>query len=158
MGNNNTLLKKLNFQNYSYFSNIFVRNHQNTTLTIYLLFFQNREKIFLDIHIQIFLPNTEDNILPWLKVETINDSYMVASGLPERNGDRHAAEIASLCLELMVITPAIMIHHDPGLRLRIRSPVINSYAAKYDSYQLNNETSRQHNAIIQDLQERHNIS
>ena len=123
---NNTLLKKLNFQDYSYFSNIFVRNHQNTTLTIYLLFFQNREKIFLDIHIQIFLPNTEDNILPWLKVETINDSYMVASGLPERNGDRHAAEIASLCLELMVITPAIMIHHDPGLRLRIRSPGINS--------------------------------
>ena len=72
------------------------------------------------------LPNTEDNILPWLKVETINDSYMVASGLPERNGDRHAAEIASLCLELMVITPAIMIHHDPGLRLRIRSPALNS--------------------------------
>ena len=65
---NNTLLKKLNFQDYSYFSNIFVRNHQNTTLTIYLLFFQNREKIFLDIHIQIFLPNTEDNIiLPWFK-------------------------------------------------------------------------------------------
>ena len=39
------------------------------------------------------------------KVETINDSYMVASGLPERNGDRHAAEIANLCLELMFITP-----------------------------------------------------
>ena len=34
------------------------------------------------------------------KVETINDSYMVASGLPERNGDRHAAEIANLCIEV----------------------------------------------------------
>ena len=42
------------------------------------------------------------------KVETINDSYMVASGLPERNGDRHAAEIANLCLELMFITPGQM--------------------------------------------------
>ena len=27
------------------------------------------------------------------------------SGLPERNGDRHAAEIANLCIELMFITP-----------------------------------------------------
>ena len=42
------------------------------------------------------------------KVETINDTYMVASGLPERNGDRHAAEIANLCLELMFITPGQM--------------------------------------------------
>ena len=43
------------------------------------------------------------------KVETINDSYMVASGLPERNGDKHAAEIANLCLELLYITPGILI-------------------------------------------------
>ena len=54
------------------------------------------------------------------KVETINDSYMVASGLPERNGDRHAPEIANLCLELMFITPGIMVPHNPGLRLKIR--------------------------------------
>ena len=54
------------------------------------------------------------------KVETINDTYMVASGLPERNGDRHAAEIANLCIELMLITPGIMVPHVPGMRLRIR--------------------------------------
>ena len=54
------------------------------------------------------------------KVETINDTYMVASGLPERNGDRHAAEIANLCLELMAITPSIMVLHDPSMRLKIR--------------------------------------
>ena len=54
------------------------------------------------------------------KVETINDSYMVASGLPERNGDRHAAEIANLSLELLYITPGILISHDPSLRLKIR--------------------------------------
>ena len=45
---------------------------------------------------------------------------MVASGLPERNGDRHAAEIANLCIELMFITPGILVPHDPSLRLKIR--------------------------------------
>ena len=55
------------------------------------------------------------------KVETINDTYMVASGLPERNGDKHAAEIANLCLELIAITPSIMVMHDPSMRLKIRS-------------------------------------
>ena len=54
------------------------------------------------------------------KVETINDSYMVASGLPERNGDQHAAEVAQLCIDLMAITPGILVPHDFNLRLRIR--------------------------------------
>ena len=54
------------------------------------------------------------------KVETINDSYMVASGLPERNGDRHAAEVANLCIDLVNITPGILVSHDPSLRLIIR--------------------------------------
>ena len=54
------------------------------------------------------------------KVETINDSYMVASGLPQRNGDRHAAEIANLCIDLLFITPGILIQHDVNLRLKIR--------------------------------------
>ena len=54
------------------------------------------------------------------KVETINDSYMVASGLPDRNGDRHAAEIANLCIDLIFITPGILIAHDLNLRLKIR--------------------------------------
>ena len=57
---------------------------------------------------------------PWHEVETINDTYMVASGLPERNGNRHAAEIANLCIELMLITPGIMVPHDPSMRLKIR--------------------------------------
>ena len=54
------------------------------------------------------------------KVETINDTYMVASGLPERNGDRHSVEIANLCTELMFITPGIIILHNPALRLKLK--------------------------------------
>ena len=45
------------------------------------------------------------------QVETINDAYMVASGVPKRNGDAHAKEIANLALALMVITPTIEVPH-----------------------------------------------
>ena len=45
---------------------------------------------------------------------------MVASGLPEPNGDKHAAEIALLCLDLLLVTPSIMANHDLNLRLKVR--------------------------------------
>ncbi|XP_053208888.1 receptor-type guanylate cyclase Gyc76C-like isoform X2 [Panonychus citri] len=55
------------------------------------------------------------------KVETIGDAYMVVSGLPIRNGDKHASEIASMALELLDSVKAFRIHHrsDETLQLRI---------------------------------------
>ncbi|XP_021366509.1 uncharacterized protein LOC110458877 [Mizuhopecten yessoensis] len=35
------------------------------------------------------------------KVETIKDCYMVASGIPTRNEDRHSSEVADLALEML---------------------------------------------------------
>ena len=32
----------------------------------------------------------------------MNDSHMVASGVPDKNGDRHASIIASMALDVMV--------------------------------------------------------
>ena len=54
------------------------------------------------------------------KVETNNDTYMVASGLPERNRNRHVVEIANLCIELMFINSRIMNLHNQSLRLKVK--------------------------------------
>ncbi|XP_031572375.1 atrial natriuretic peptide receptor 1-like [Actinia tenebrosa] len=45
------------------------------------------------------------------KVETMCDSYLVVSGLPERNGKRHAAEIASMALHLLFYFKDFKIQH-----------------------------------------------
>nr|VZH99340.1 unnamed protein product [Spirometra erinaceieuropaei] len=54
------------------------------------------------------------------KVETIGDSYVVASGLPTRNGRRHAGEIASMALELLSISGVFVIRHMPTVPLLLR--------------------------------------
>ncbi|GBM03797.1 Receptor-type guanylate cyclase Gyc76C, partial [Araneus ventricosus] len=54
------------------------------------------------------------------KVETIGDAYMVVSGLPIRNGDRHAGEIASLALRLRQAIETFEIRHRPNERLSLR--------------------------------------
>ncbi|KAJ2949259.1 hypothetical protein O0L34_g6212 [Tuta absoluta] len=57
------------------------------------------------------------------KIETIGDSYMVASGLPVRNGNRHATEIASMALELLEATAMCRLPHRPDQTLCMRSGI-----------------------------------
>lgn len=45
---------------------------------------------------------------------------MVASGLPIRNGNRHAGEIATMALELISISGSFKIPHMPGVPLYLR--------------------------------------
>ncbi|XP_048860753.1 atrial natriuretic peptide receptor 1 [Brienomyrus brachyistius] len=57
------------------------------------------------------------------KVETIGDAYMVVSGLPERNGDKHADEIAKMSLDLVAAVRQVPIPHMPGKRLQLRAGI-----------------------------------
>ena len=54
------------------------------------------------------------------KVATIGDAYIVVSGLPERNGDRHAGEIASMALQMIDSIKDFEIPHLPGSFLKMR--------------------------------------
>ncbi|OQV23663.1 Retinal guanylyl cyclase 2 [Hypsibius exemplaris] len=54
------------------------------------------------------------------KVETIGDSYMCISGLPNRNGSEHANQIASMSLDMLFTVTTIPIKHIPEKKLQIR--------------------------------------
>uniref|UniRef100_A0A3P8SZ86 Guanylate cyclase n=1 Tax=Amphiprion percula TaxID=161767 RepID=A0A3P8SZ86_AMPPE len=54
------------------------------------------------------------------KVETIGDAYMVASGLPKRNGNRHAVDIAHMALDILAFVGTFELQHLPGIPLWIR--------------------------------------
>jgi len=54
------------------------------------------------------------------KVETIGDAYMVVSGLPQRNGIKHAGEIATMSLDLLHQTKTFRIRHLPDKFLQLR--------------------------------------
>ncbi|KAM8830505.1 atrial natriuretic peptide receptor 2 [Synchiropus picturatus] len=57
------------------------------------------------------------------KVETIGDAYMVVSGLPERNGDRHADEIAKMALDLVAAVRQVSVPHMPNEKLQLRAGI-----------------------------------
>merc|ERR1711973_732611 len=54
------------------------------------------------------------------KVETIGDAYMVVSGLPVLNGDKHAGQIATLSLDLLHHIKSFRIRHKPDVLLQLR--------------------------------------
>nr|VZI11621.1 unnamed protein product [Spirometra erinaceieuropaei] len=54
------------------------------------------------------------------KAKTIGDAYMVASGLPITNDERHAGEIATMALDLLSHCGTFTIRHLPNVPLRIR--------------------------------------
>ena len=54
------------------------------------------------------------------QVETIGDAYMVVSGLPIRNGNKHAGEIATMALNLLSSTRDFTTQHMPNKRLQLR--------------------------------------
>ncbi|KAL8593420.1 hypothetical protein ACOMHN_067241 [Nucella lapillus] len=54
------------------------------------------------------------------KVETIGDAYMIASGLPVRNEEGHAVEMAELALELRDTICNMAVPHLPDHLVQIR--------------------------------------
>uniref|UniRef100_A0A669DZP0 Guanylate cyclase n=1 Tax=Oreochromis niloticus TaxID=8128 RepID=A0A669DZP0_ORENI len=54
------------------------------------------------------------------KVETIGDAYMVASGLPKRNGNRHAVDICRMALDILAFMGTFQLRHLPGIAVWIR--------------------------------------
>ena len=48
---------------------------------------------------------------------------MVVSGLPIENGIRHAAEIASMALDLVSVCRSFRIPHKPNSQLEIRAGI-----------------------------------
>ncbi|XP_056379759.1 guanylyl cyclase C isoform X1 [Hyla sarda] len=54
------------------------------------------------------------------KVETIGDAYMVVSGLPNRNGNRHAVDICRMALDILSFMGSFELDHLPGLPVWIR--------------------------------------
>ncbi|CAL8368570.1 unnamed protein product [Lota lota] len=67
--------------------------------------------------------DTRINSYDVYKVETIGDAYMVVSGLPERNGDKHADEIAKMSLDLLAAVRQVTIPHMPNQRLQLRAGI-----------------------------------
>lgn len=66
-------------------------------------------------------------------METIGDAYMVASGLPKRNGNKHAAEIANMSLNILSSVGTFHMRHMPDVPVRIRIGIHSGEAAQSQS-------------------------
>ena len=55
-----------------------------------------------------------------IQVETIDDTYLVVSGLPKRNEGRHIVHIANMALTLLRNVSRLPVRHCPGLHLMLR--------------------------------------
>lgn len=53
-------------------------------------------------------------------METIGDAYMVVSGLPVRNGNRHVEEIGKMSTVILDNVKVFKIRHKPDVQLRAR--------------------------------------
>ena len=68
------------------------------------------------------------------KVETIGDAYVVVSGLPIRNGDNHAGEIASMSLHLLRAISSFQIPHRPEEKLSLRVGIHSGISSLTEGY------------------------
>jgi class 3 adenylate cyclase len=62
----------------------------------------------------VFLPNA------LFFTETIGDGYLVVSGLPKRNGDRHVDEISQMAFRFMNYMADFRVNHLPLERVQLR--------------------------------------
>lgn len=74
----------------------------------------------------VALLNSLYSIIDWVidqydvyKVETIGDSYMIVSGLPEEN-EHHASEIATMSLHLGYAVDQFIYKKNPKIKIKIR--------------------------------------
>lgn len=65
------------------------------------------------------------------QVETIGDAYMVVSGLPNRNGQKHASEIASMSLDIRNAVKGFRVRHRPDHQLQIRIGINSGNIARW---------------------------
>ncbi|VDO33197.1 unnamed protein product [Haemonchus placei] len=54
------------------------------------------------------------------KVETIGDGYLCVSGLPKRNGNEHARDVAEMSFELVRAIRGFRVPHLPNEKINIR--------------------------------------
>lgn len=71
---------------------------------------------------------------------------MVASGLPKRNGNRHAAEIANMSLDILSSVGSFKMRHMPDVPVRIRiglhsGKVLNTENIEYEIQKILHYTS-----------------